>query len=327
MLRRAFALLAITALVLPAADFPQAEISAGSTRAKLYLPDPRNGYYRATRFDWSGQIASLEHDGHSYFGQWFEKYDPKIHDAIMGPVEEFLTDGKGLGYDDVKIGESFVKIGVGAVRKPEEKSFHQFNTYEIADPGVWKTMPSASQVEFVQELHETAGYAYIYRKTVRLAKDRPHLVLEHSLKNTGRKTIVTSVYEHNFYMLDHQPAGPDFTVRFPFPVSTGSNLRGPAQANGNTFTYTRDLNPGGESVYTDLLGFGATASDYDIRVENRQTGAGVRQISDRPLARLVFWSIRSTVCPEAYIDMRIEPGQEFTWRIAYEFYTLPERGR
>jgi hypothetical protein len=29
--------------------------------------------------------------------EWFERYDPKLHDAITGPVEEFLTDGAGLG--------------------------------------------------------------------------------------------------------------------------------------------------------------------------------------------------------------------------------------
>lgn len=324
MLRQSLAFLALAAASL-AADFPQAEISSSSIHARLYLPDPQNGYYRATRFDWSGEIASLVHDGHSYFGQWFEKYDPKIHDAIMGPVEEFLTGGKGLGYDEVEAGQSFVKIGVGAVRKPRESGFHQFNTYEITDPGVWKVTPSASQVEFVQELRDTAGYAYIYRKTVRLVKDRPEMVLEHSLKNTGKKTIVTSVYEHNFYMLDGQPAGPDFSVKFPFAVSTGPNLRGPAEAKGNVFTYTSELNPGGQSVFTDLTGYGSSASDYDIRVENRKTGAGVRQTSDRPLARLVFWSIRSTVCPEAYIDMKIEPGQEFTWKINYDFYTLPTR--
>ena len=75
-----------------------------------------------------------------------------------------------------------------------------------------------------------------------------------------------------------------------------------------------------------MEGFGTTPKDYDIRVENRAANAGVRQTSDRPLAKLVFWSIRSTVCPEAYIDMHIEPGKEFTWRISYDFYTLPESG-
>jgi hypothetical protein len=305
-----------------AADFPQAEISAGGMHAKLYLPDAQQGYYRATRFDWSGQIASLESQGHNYFGQWFDRYDPKLHDSILGPVEEFLTDGIGLGYKDVKAGESFVKIGVGAVRKPEEKAFQQFRTYEITDPGKWTSKVFPDRVEFTQELHDTAGYAYLYKKTVRLAKGKPQLVLEHSLKNTGSKVIETSVYEHNFYMIDNRPAGPEYTVKFPFAVSSDRDLKDLAEAKGEQFAYLKELAKG-QSVYTMLNGYGDTPKDYDIRVENSVAHAGVRQTSDRPLSKLVFWSIRSTVCPEAYIDMKIEPGKTFSWRIAYDFYQLP----
>src|ERR1039458_1933312 len=58
-----------------AAAFPEAEISTGSVRATLYLPGAPQGYYRATRFDWSGQIASLEFQGHHYFAQWFDHYE------------------------------------------------------------------------------------------------------------------------------------------------------------------------------------------------------------------------------------------------------------
>src|SRR3954452_12562148 len=123
---------------LMAAGFPEADISNGILKAKLYLPDAEKGYYRATRFDWSGQIPSLEYKGHSYFGAWNQAlYDPKRHDAIMGPVEEFLTDGAGLGYADAKAGGTFVKIGVGVIRKPDEAKFGQYKTYEIADPGKW----------------------------------------------------------------------------------------------------------------------------------------------------------------------------------------------
>lgn len=42
----------------PASDVPQAEISNGELRVRLYLPDVHKGYYRGTRFDWSGVIAS-----------------------------------------------------------------------------------------------------------------------------------------------------------------------------------------------------------------------------------------------------------------------------
>jgi hypothetical protein len=318
-------LFALAAATLTAADFPRAEISNESVHAKLYLPDARQGYYRATRFDWSGQIASLEFQGHNYFGQWFDRYDPNHHDSILGPVEEFLTNGMGLGYNEVKAGESFVKIGVGALRKPEERAFQQFTTYEITDPGKWTVNRFPDRVEFTQELRDTAGYAYLYKKTVRLAGGKPQLVLEHSLKNTGTKAIESSVYEHNFYVIDGKPAGPDFTVKFPWAVRAVADLRGFAEARGTTFTYLKEL-AAGQTVHTLLEGYGNTPKDYDIRVENAAAHAGVRQTSDRPLAKLDFWSIRSTVCPEAYIDMRIEPGKEFTWRIVYDFYTLPESG-
>jgi hypothetical protein len=306
---------------LPAADFPQAEISNGALKAKLYLPDPQRGYYQGTRFDWSGQIPSLEFAGHQFFGQWFDKYDPKLHDAIMGPVEEFLTDGAGLGYAEAKPGETFVKIGVGAIRKPDEPAFHQFNTYEIAGNGKWKVNVSANSVEFTQTLPDTNGYAYVYRKTVRLVKGKPVMVLEHSLKNTGRRVIATSVYEHNFYMIDHQPASTHSVVEFPFVVHAKADLKGLAAANGRALEFLQEM-PKGDSVFSELTGYGSAVSDYDIRVENRDTGAGVRQTSNRPITKLNFWSIRTTICPEAFIDMRIEPGHEFTWNISYEFYTL-----
>jgi hypothetical protein len=318
--------LSLAAALLPAAfaataDYPQAQISNGVLQVKLLLPDARNGYYRGTRFDWSGAISSLQFKGHEYFGKWFDRYDPKIHDAIMGPVEEFLTRGAGLGYEEAKAGESFVKIGVGAIRKPEERSFRQFETYDISSNGKWTIAKGAGFVTFTHELADTLGYAYTYKKTVRLAPGKPEMILEHSLKNTGRKTIDTSVYEHNFYMLDHQPAGPDYSVQFPFEVHTKADLHGAAAAQGKQFTYLKEL-PEGESVYTEMTGFGDSPRDYDIRVENRKARIGVRQTSDRPLAKLVFWSIRSTVCPEAYVDLKIEPGQEATWKIDYLFYEL-----
>ncbi len=302
------------------AQFPEAEISNSQIHAKLYLPDAQSGYYRATRFDWSGVIATLEWKGHTYFGKWFDHYDPKTHDAISGPVEEFLTNGAGLGFTEVKPGEAFVKIGVGAIRKPDDQAFQQFHTYEIADSGKWTTQKGSDWIEFTQQLGDTAGYAYLYRKKILLAGDK--LVLEHHLENTGRKTIATSVYEHNFFMLDGQPSGPDFVIRFAFEPRAARPLNGLAETRGREVRYLQELQPG-QSVYTELEGFGSTSKDYDIRVENRKTGTAVHQTGNRPLAKMAFWSIRSNVSPEAYVDLRIEPGKQADWRIEYQFYTLP----
>lgn len=312
------------ALLSPAlsADFPEADISNGIIKAKLYLPDPQRGYYQATRFDWSGQIPSLEYKGHTYFGQWNPApYTPKLHDAIMGPVEEFLTEGMGLGYPEAKVGGTFIKIGVGVIRKPEEPKFQQFKTYEIVDPGKWTIKKRADSVEFTQDVTDpSSGYAYRYTKVVQLVKGKPVMVLEHRLKNTGKKPIESDVYEHNFYMIDNQPTGPDIVVRFPFAVKATQDLHGIAETRGKELVYLKELT-GRESAQSNLTGYGSDPSDYNIVVENLKSGAGVRQTGDRPIVRINYWSIRSTPCPEAYIHVKAAPGETFTWKISYEFYT------
>ncbi|MDQ2898520.1 MAG: hypothetical protein M3Y07_01820 [Acidobacteriota bacterium] len=120
--------------------------------------------YQGTRFDWSGIVASLQYKGHEYFGQWYDRHDPKIHDAITGPVEEFLSNDAGLGYNEAKPGGTFVRIGVGVVRKPDEKGYRRFETYEIVEPGKRAMRSGPDWIEFTQELASDDGYAYVYRK-------------------------------------------------------------------------------------------------------------------------------------------------------------------
>ena len=211
---------------------------------------------------------------------------------------------------------------MGVVRKPEEPAYRRFNTYEIVDPGKWTVRTAPDSIEFAHELSSDTGYAYVYRKTVRLEKDKPVLTLQHSLRNTGRRAIETSVYDHNFFVIDGQPTGPNSVVRFPFEARAARDLKDLAEVRAGQLVYLKELQTG-QSVFTEVQGFGAAASDYDIRLENRKAGAGVRITGDRPIAKLVFWSIRTTFCPEPYIEMRIEPGSESVWKIAYEFYTLP----
>jgi hypothetical protein len=296
---------------------PQTEISNGAIRAVVYPPDPQTGYYRGTRFDWAGVVASLRWNGHEYFGQWFDKYDARIHDAISGPVEEFLTGDAGLGYAEAAAGDPFVRIGVGAVRKPAEPSYQRFATYEIVDPGRRSITKGRDWIELVHELGDARGYGYVYRKRLTLVNDT--LVLEHQLKNTGRKPITTSVYDHNFFTLDRQTTGPDIVVRFPFAPVASPALAGLAEVRGSEVVFLDEFR-NGQTVYTEMTGFGSTPRDYDFRIENRKTGAGVHITGDRPLSKLVFWSAWKTVCPEPYIDLSVAPGQETSWRITYQFY-------
>ncbi len=336
MITRNLIFLGLAAGLLSAADAPQAEIKNDQLRVKVYLPDAKNGFYNATRFDWSGVISSLEYKGHNYYGPWWDKIDPKVYDYAIegnvvsaaspgiGPIEEFQTDGKALGYDDAKVGETFVKIGVGVLRKPDEPKYDHYKTYEIVDGGKWTVKKNSDWIQFTQELNDpSSGYAYTYQKTVRLMPGKPEMVLEHSLKNVGTKLIRSTVFNQNFLVLDGQPPGPDFSITFPFQLQS---RRPPAkevgEIRGNQIVYLKTLE-NQERLTASAEGFGDSATDFDIRIENRKVGAGLRMTADHPLSNVGYWSIRKVIGLAPYIAMSIAPGSEFTWKLTYEYYTIP----
>ena len=332
--------LLLLAGLLEAADVPTADIANGEITARIYLPDAKAGYYRGTRFDWSGVLLSLQYKGHEYYGPWFTKTDPNTHDfvyegsdivagpcsAITGPVDEF----RPLGWDSAKPGGTFVKIGVGALRKPEgrgEGKYDPYRLYDIADGGKWTVQKRPDSISFTQQLVDQAsGYAYIYKKTVRLSKGEPEMVLEHSLKNTGSRNIDTTVYNHNFLIMDGQAPGPGLTMAMPYEIQTS---RPPskelAEVRGKQLAYLKTLE-GKDVVALPVQGFGGSPEDHQIRIENSKLGIGMSIAGDRRLQSASLWSIRSVMAIEPFVAVVIQPNNEFTWKSTYRYYTLPVAG-
>jgi hypothetical protein len=316
-----------------AADYPQATISNGLITAKMYLPDAKNGYYRSTRFDWSGAVYSLQYKGHNYYGKWFDSVDPKVINwvyrdgkmvngscgALDGPVDEFQVP---LGWDAAKPGGAFIKIGVGVLRKTGEK-YNRFFPYDVVETGKWTVENHKDSVEFTQVLSDPElGYSYVYRKIVRLVKGKPEMVIERSLKNTGRLEIKSEVYDHNLLVLDNQPPGPDFTIKFPFQIQTP---RPPNKAlvdvRGNQIVYMKQLT-GEDQAVVFIQGFSDNAKDSGFVIENSKVGAGMKVSGDRAIIRTFLWSIRKVLGIEPYIAIDVQPGAEFNWSNTYDYYTL-----
>ena len=261
-------------------NYPGAKITNGIIHVELYLPDAQQGYYRGSRFDWSGVTSRLTFKNHNYFGIWNPlPYHPRLHDAITGPVQEFRNP---LGYDEAQVGESFIKVGVGALKKVQEPVYRYSYAYEIVNPGKWMVSNQKDQVQFTHEFHDDAtGYAYLYTKTVRLLKGKPIMVLEHSLKNTGKKRISTDVYNHNFFVIDQEPTGRNIKMSFPFNLKHETNpirrIRGfdtIVHISGKSIIYTRGINKGEQVFSSGLEGFRPVPEDYHITIENLKSGAG-----------------------------------------------------
>jgi hypothetical protein len=317
-------------ILLSAAEPPKAELTNGEVRAKIWLPDQANGFYRATRFDWSGMIDSVEYGGHRYYGPWFQRTDPKVHDfiydgadivagpctAATGPAEEFSD----VGFNEAQPGGTFLKIGVGVLRRPDAAAYDHFKLYEVVDAGKWTVKTSRDSVEFRQQLHNAAsGYGYDYTKVVRLAKSGGELTIEHRFRNTGRKAISSRVYNHNFLVMDGQGPGPDIALQVPFEIASPKPPEAAlAEIRGKQILYRRSLQ-GEERVSTEMNGFGKAPADYDVSVVNSKSGAGVRITADRPLVRLMLWSIRAVLAVEPFVEFAVQPGETYSFTLDYHF--------
>src|SRR6266702_3240738 len=130
---------------------PHKTITNGLIQTNVYLPDAEKGFYRGTRFEWAGVIGDFSYAGHSFYNPWFTKMEPGVSDfvfrgtdivageasAITGPAEEFVSDDGALNYTSAPAGGTFIKIGVGLLRKPDGEKYNKYRLYQIVDGGKW----------------------------------------------------------------------------------------------------------------------------------------------------------------------------------------------
>ena len=255
-------------------------------------------------------------------------------------------------------GGLFVKPGIGVLRRVDDTRYNHSKPYEIANGGKWDVKRGSDSIEFRHTLSEPSiDFGYVYTKVIRLTKGKPQMTIEHVLKNTGTKPIVTNVYDHNFMTLDHQPPGPDYEISFPFqtaaraagaageapagrgagrrqaPPAPGPRRRRPdaplaaraesaewlaqcgqpqmqelANPQGNRLVYTKTLE-GVECFQTSFTGFAPTSPITRSASRTRRSARACRSPATGRCPGFGYWSIRTVLAPEPYVDVNVEPGQ------------------
>jgi hypothetical protein len=305
------------------ASAPDIVIGNGLITAHVARIDAARGFYNGTRFDHAGVVTSLTLNGREFYGPWFEKLGPDILDytyvgediaagpdsAISGPVEEFAP----LDFE-AKPG-LFIKPGVGVLYQPDTQPYDHYRHYRILDAGERTTRATKTGVTFTQVL-ANAGYSYIYEKTLSLVPGKPQLLITHRLRNTGKKPITSSIYDHNFLRLVAGNGG----VKVTFPFALTAATPPPAdlmRIQGNSLTYLRPM-ANKERISFLVTGFGNTAADYAFTVED-SSGAGVSVKGDQPTTRINIFSVDRVQSVEPYIAIDVAPGAEKSWSYNYTF--------
>ena len=333
-MRRLIAALVVLSVSAPVAadDYPHVYLKNDKLKVKVYLPDAEKGFYRGTRFDHAGVFGEVEFAGHKIFGPWKDKHDPTNHDDIIGPCEEFGIE-KPLGYDDAKVGETFLKIGVGELEKPKEDKYSFAKKYKIVKPAEWKELKPEPGVDAMtgwprliweMKAAHPSSYSYEYSKSVILSPNEPLIMIDHVLKNTGTKAISTDFYNHNFFNVDNDQVGPNYSFAFGFDLEA-KDLRGKfgelVQVKGKELRFKENLTDG--FVMAGLTGFQRTHREFEL--QHAPSGVRVSVYQNLPFSKFNLWGIKTTICPEPYTQIELKPGEKSIVRISYRFEHKPPK--
>ena len=329
-MRRLFAVSVVLLLAGPAVaeDYPHVFLKSKSLKAKLYLPDAEKGFYRGTRFVRAGVLGEIEFAGHKLFGPWKEKHDPTNHDDIIGFAPEFGQQ-KTLGYDAAAVGETFLKIGVGELEKPKEAQYSFATKYKIVKPAEWKEFiregsdDSLRRIGWLTSGESPSGLKYQLQMTIQLTESRgvPTLRMSYQLKNIGRGQISTDFYQHNFFNVDGDPIGPNYALEFPFtpkPQTPRGRFEELVAVEGKDLRFKDKVVEG--FVMAGVTGFiPATARDKQVVMKHTPSGARVLCAWDYGTQKINVWGMKTTIRPEPFTQVIVEPRQTKRWSVLYRF--------
>jgi hypothetical protein len=304
-------------------EYPKTQISNSELEVDIYLPDAEKGYYRGTRFEWSGLVNEVRYKGHKFFGDWkpMLKHDPSNHDDVSGIASEFGMGMFGVagpwGYDDAKPGDSFLKIGIGLLKKATEEAYSPFTRYEIEKAFDWEISQGTDWIQFDQTIEPFQDWAYHYTKRIELMSGSPDMLVKHTIKNTGSKELSTTQYCHNFVKIDKEPVDENYEVRFLFPLEANREFGGYASVNQNRINIEKEL--GMKALFSEIGGFRDLVKHNSFFVEHKKNKASIFMNSTVPPLIYNFYAAKYVVCPEPFVDIQLKPGESLEWTNQYTF--------
>lgn len=276
-----------------------------------------------TRFARAGVVDHCRGGGRSWFGAWRPAgFTGGAHDDVTGTAGEFGMGYAGTplppGFAECRPGDTFVKIGIGVLRRLDAAPYSFRGEYQIVAEPDWELAGGSRWLELRQELrHPHFGYRYTYR--LELPPAGLGFVTAHALTNLGCRPLHQTHYSHNFFTFDDLPAGPDWEARFAFAPRLRADKFQRFAVQGQCLGFSALL-PADGAGFAELEGFGNAAGDNQVTLRHRAAGVGYRLVGDRPVVAFNFFATRRSLCPEPFVELRAAPGETCTWQHRYELF-------
>lgn len=290
-------------------------IADGPLTVEIMDPNDPAGYYRGVRFTPVAAVIRANYDGHEFL---FHKADPDPLVDVAGLFGEFDLAPSPPGFADAAIGQPFVKVGVGALRKTEPV-YHFFTAYPVERLATTRAHWTADAAEFGQSLTPVNGYGYDLAAWVSVSGRT--LLMEWTLTNTGTKAFTTHQYLHNCFSFDGQPVGPDYVVRFPFDFAA-RKMQAQQRQEERSIVFEAGI-PKAVNIEVDY------PPDYrglnTVTVRHEPSGMQVDCRTSLPGERVMLHAAAICVCPEQFGAISLKPGETRRWTRRYIFSINPGR--
>jgi hypothetical protein len=167
------------------------------------------------------------------------------------------------------------------------------------------------------------GLKYQYEMTIELteSKDVPSLRIRYQLKNIGRGRVSTDFYQHNFFNVDGDPIGPNYALEFPYKPKLeklGGKFADLVTADGKELRFTDKLTE--DFIMAGVTGYNiSTIRDRQVTMKHAPSGVRVVCAWDYGTQKLNIWGVKTTLCPEPFGQLVVEPRQQNLWSVLYRF--------
>jgi hypothetical protein len=275
--------------------------------------------YQFSRFNWTGKITSVKFKGIPISTQEKMNGDP---DNVFGKgfYNEFGIE-LPVGFDEVKEGDDFIKIGVGALQK-EGKKYAFSHAYHIK-PASFKHFKDFNKLTLHCNSGNVNGYSYELHKEIELLDSG--FEIRYRLKNTGEKTISTNEYCHNFLAIDKELMSSNYILKFPFDLKQDlfDELLNPERkviVNREHITFNDT--PEEQFFYGNLTGNKTVPASWELI--NTKSKIGISESGNFTTSKINLWGWKHVISPELFFDIDLKAGQETEWSRTYQVFELDE---
>lgn len=273
------------------------------------MPDAAAGFYRSSRFDWSGMITTATWKGREFLVPFREPHDPVQPEHGGGAAEEFDQE-RPPGYTEAQIGEGFLKVGVGVLQRRNAEPYFFNRPYDWVARGDWSVEAVPGGLQF-RHVIDHAGWGYVYEKTIALRPDANGFSIARRLRNTGTRAFTTVHYSHHFARFAGRPM--DAGYELVLPEARGALEPRPVTIKGTSVRLTGPL----ERPFLLRFEKPAFAPHAPFRVRHDQAPLELEFRLDTPLSDFRLFVGRGVFCPEPFVTLVLAPGEVRSWTTHY----------